>query len=63
MIAFLRRWLIGLSLAMAQAVHKRLIKTVALAVFSSDALSSTAYATVRDLAALMKWTRPCAERF
>jgi|RhiMetdeSRZDD1v2_1073273.scaffolds.fasta_scaffold1095483_2 hypothetical protein len=36
----LRRWRIGHPLATAQAVHERLTKTVALAVFSSDVLSS-----------------------
>ena len=45
MITCLRRWLIGHPLATAQTVHERLTKKVALAVFSSDALSSTAYAT------------------
>jgi hypothetical protein len=52
MIAFLRRWLIGHPLATAQAVHERLTKTVALAVFSSDALSSTAYTTAEILLVL-----------
>jgi len=41
----LRRWLIGEPLPTAMAVHERLGKLVGLAVFSSDALSSTAYAT------------------
>ena len=45
MMAVVRRWLIGPPLATAQAVHERLTKTVALAVFSSDALWSIAYAT------------------
>ena len=39
-------------LATAQAVHERLTKKVALAVFSSDALSSTAYATEEILLVL-----------
>ena len=40
-----RRLIIGSKLATSQALHERLTKTKALAVFSSDALSSTAYAT------------------
>lgn len=41
----LKRWLVGLPLKTTQAVHERLSKRLALAVFSSDALSSVAYAT------------------
>jgi amino acid transporter len=41
----LRRFLVGQPLRTSQAVHERLTKRVALAVFSSDALSSVAYAT------------------
>ncbi len=41
----LRRLLIGSPLSTAQAIHERLTKVKALAVFASDALSSTAYAT------------------
>jgi len=41
----LRRLLIGRPLATAQMKHERLTKIKALAVFSSDALSSVAYAT------------------
>jgi amino acid transporter len=41
----LRRLLIGDPLSTADAHHQRLVKAVALAVFSSDALSSVAYAT------------------
>ena len=52
MITYLRCWLIGHPLATAQAVHERLTKKVALAVFSSDALSSTAYATEEILLVL-----------
>jgi K+-sensing histidine kinase KdpD len=52
MITFLRRWLIGHPLATAQASHERLSKKVALAVFSSDALSSTSYATEEILLVL-----------
>ena len=45
MFSALKRWLVGSPLPTAQAMHERLSKTVALAVFSSDALSSVAYAT------------------
>src|SRR5688500_8990801 len=41
----IRRILIGQPLATSAAIHQRLSKAKALAVFSSDALSSTAYAT------------------
>jgi amino acid transporter len=41
----LKRFLVGQPLRTSQAVHERLTKRVALAVFSSDALSSVAYAT------------------
>ncbi len=41
----LQRALIGDPLTSAHAIHERLSKSKALAVFSSDALSSTAYAT------------------
>jgi amino acid transporter len=40
-----RAWLIGRPLSTADAPHQAIGKTVGLAVFSSDALSSTAYAT------------------
>jgi amino acid transporter len=40
-----RRWFIGKKLATSQAAHERLTRVKALAVFSSDAISSTAYAT------------------
>jgi amino acid transporter len=40
-----RTWLIGRPLPTADAPHEAIGKTVGLAVFSSDALSSTAYAT------------------
>src|SRR4029079_11232068 len=40
-----KRVLVGRALRNEQAAHERLSKKVALAVFSSDALSSTAYAT------------------
>lgn len=44
-LSALRRILIGSPIPTAQAAHERLSKLKALAVFSSDALSSTAYAT------------------
>ncbi|MEN6410266.1 MAG: APC family permease [Anaerolineaceae bacterium] len=40
-----RQWLIGRPLQTADAPHQTISKTVGLAVFASDALSSTAYAT------------------
>ncbi len=48
-----RRWLIGKPLATNEAVHQRLSKIKALAVFSSDALSSSAYATEAILLVLV----------
>jgi len=48
----LKHFFVGKPLATAQAVHERLSKRVALAVFSSDALSSTAYATEEILLVL-----------
>src|SRR5436189_1674437 len=48
----LKRILVGRALRNEQAVHERLSKKVALAVFSSDALSSTAYATEEILLVL-----------
>jgi len=49
----LRRMIIGEPLATSAAIHQRLSKTKALAVFSSDALSSTAYATEAILLVLI----------
>lgn len=49
----LKRWLVGLPLKTAQAAHERLSKRLALAVFSSDALSSVAYATEEILLVLI----------
>ena len=40
-----RHWLTGKPLASSEAPHQTLSKKVGLAVFASDALSSTAYAT------------------
>ena len=48
----LKRVLVGKALRNEQAPHERLSKKVALAVFSSDALSSTAYATEEILLVL-----------
>ena len=42
---FWRKWLIGRPLPTADAAHQTVGKTIGLAVFASDALSSTAYAT------------------
>jgi amino acid transporter len=44
-LTFAKRTLIGRPLATAEQEHQRLPKTIALATFSSDAISSTAYAT------------------
>ena len=44
-LALLKRYLVGPPMPLAQARHERLSKTVALAVFASDPLSSVAYAT------------------
>jgi amino acid transporter len=52
----LRRMIIGEPLATSAAIHQRLSKTKALAVFSSDALSSTAYATEAILLVLIAGT-------
>jgi amino acid transporter len=49
----LKRIVLGSPLATAQARHERLSKTSALAVFSSDALSSVAYATEEILLVLV----------
>ncbi|CAN5512645.1 APC family permease [soil metagenome] len=48
----LKRLLVGKALRSEEAIHERLSKKVALAVFSSDALSSTAYATEEILLVL-----------
>jgi amino acid transporter len=49
----LKRRLIGRPLATAQEIHQRLPKRIALAVFSSDAISSTAYGTEEIVLALV----------
>jgi amino acid transporter len=51
--SLLKRWLVGRPMPLAQARHERLSKRVALAVFSSDALSSVAYATEEILLVLV----------
>lgn len=48
----IKRFLVGSPMRTAQAIHERLSKKTALAVFSSDALSSTAYATEEILLVL-----------
>ncbi|MBI3952306.1 MAG: APC family permease [Acidobacteria bacterium] len=53
MVAELRRFMLGEPLATAHVVHERLSKVKALAVFSSDALSSVAYATEEILLVLV----------
>src|SRR4030065_2130979 len=47
-----RTWLIGRPLATADAPHQTIGKLIGLAVFASDALSSTAYATQEILVIL-----------
>jgi amino acid transporter len=49
----LKRWLVGDPLKTAQARHERLSKTIALAIFSSNAISSVAYATEEILLVLI----------
>ncbi|MCP9446603.1 MAG: APC family permease [Nitrospira sp.] len=50
---FLKRWLIGNPLKTTQASHERLSKTIALAIFSSNAISSVAYGTEEILLVLI----------
>jgi amino acid transporter len=52
MAASLKRFLVGSPIRSEHAAHERLTKKIALAVFSSDALSSTAYATEEILLVL-----------
>ena len=49
----LKRWLVGDPLKSTQAPHERLSKTLALAIFSSNAISSVAYATEEILLVLV----------
>src|SRR6476619_4648698 len=51
-LARFKRMIVGKALRTEQAIHERITKKVALAVFSSDALSSTAYATEEILLVL-----------
>ena len=53
MFQFLKRLLIGSPIATSDEGHHRLRKTVALPVFASDAMSSTAYATDEILIVLL----------
>ncbi len=52
-MAGLLKWLVGSPIATSRAIHERLTKVKALAVFSSDALSSVAYATEEILLVLV----------
>lgn len=52
MVTAVKRLVVGNPISTAQAMHERLSKKTALAVFSSDALSSTAYATEEILLVL-----------
>jgi amino acid transporter len=52
-LALVKRWLVGPPMPLAQARHERLGKSVALAVFASDPLSSVAYATEEILLVLI----------
>src|SRR5919205_2498041 len=52
MAVAIKRLFVGRALKTEQAAHERLSKKTALAVFSSDALSSTAYATEEILLVL-----------
>src|ERR1044072_1928080 len=52
MAAAIKRLLVGRALRTEDAIHERLTKKTSLAVFSSDALSSTAYATEEILLVL-----------
>jgi amino acid transporter len=53
MMASLKRFLVGSPIKTEEAVHERLNKKTALAVFSSDALSSVAYSTEAILLVLL----------
>jgi amino acid transporter len=61
----LKRWLVGYPIKTAQAEHERLSKRLALAIFSSNSISSVAYATEEILlvlilagAAALAWSIP-----
>ncbi len=53
LVMVLKRWLVGDPLKSTQAAHQRLSKTIALAIFSSNAISSVAYATEEILLVLV----------
>src|SRR6266576_959425 len=53
MMGSLKRFLVGSPMRTEQAIHERLNKKTALAVFSSDALSSVAYSTEAILLVLL----------
>src|SRR5256885_4651756 len=53
MYTVVKRLLLGRPLRSADQEHQRLIKLIALAIFSSDAISSTAYATEEILRVLV----------
>ena len=53
MLSTFKRVLVGRPLATADEGHQRLIKVIALAIFASDAISSTAYATEEILHVLV----------
>src|ERR1044072_2413942 len=53
MYAVVKRLLLGRPLRSAEQEHQRLIKLIALAIFSFDAISSTAYATEEILHVLV----------
>jgi amino acid transporter len=55
MYSVLKRLLLGRPLRSAEQEHQRLIKVIALAIFSSDAISSTAYATEEILHVLVPY--------
>ena len=60
MFATLKRLFLGRPLATTQMQEQRLTKTIALAVFSSDALSSTAYATEERSCSSSRSARPAS---
>src|SRR5882672_6115420 len=53
MVTSLKRFLVGSPMRTEQSIHERLTKKTALAVFSSDALSSVAYSTEAILLVLL----------
>lgn len=53
MLSTFKRLMVGTPLASSEEGHQRLIKIIALAIFASDAISSTAYATEEILHVLV----------